>query len=180
MKNPAIAVKNPRDFGDFSPRFRGFFPAILGLENAKMCLPFRSSGCDDDVSIPEFSAKIRKLSANVENFPQTLLRSLECSYSSPVRRCVRRTEAYPILKTFLRFFKLRSLCGVGAPEGLENVPDILTQKFPQSKCVWLFIMALQYQNFPQDQSFPQNVPKNSAKYSKSGQLTCDFLAVVEG
>ena len=60
------------------------------------------------------------------------------------------------------------------------MPDILTQKFPQSKCFWLFIMARQYQNFPQDQNFPQNVPNVSAKYSELGQLTCDFLAVVEG
>ena len=81
---------------------------------------------------------------------------------------------------FLRFFILRSFGGVGAPEGLENVPDILTQNFPQNKCFCLFIMAQQNQNFPQDQNFPQTLPKDSAKYSKSGQLTCDFLAVVEG
>jgi hypothetical protein len=120
------------------------------------------------VSIPENSAKIRKLSANVENFPQTPLCSLECSYFFAGPTCVRRTEAYPILKTFLRFFKLRRFGGVGAPEGLENVPDILTQNFPQNKCFCLFIMALQNQNFPQDQNFPQTLPKDSAKNSKSG------------
>ena len=118
------------------------------------------------VSIPENSAKIRKLSANLENFPQTPLCSLECSYFFAGPTCVRRTEAYPILKTFLRFFKLRRFGGVGAPEGLENVPDILTQNFPQNKCFCLFIMALQNQNFPQD--FPHTLPKDSAKNSKSG------------
>ena len=121
-----------------------------------------------NVSIPEFSARIRKLSANVENFPQTLLYSLECSYFFAGPTCARRTETYPILKTFLRFFKLRSFGGVGAPEGLENVPDILTQNFPQNKCFCLFIMARQHQNFPQDQNFPQTLPKDSAKNSKSG------------
>ena len=101
---------------------------------------------------PEYRYSYRNFPLEYENFPQTHLCSLECSYSSPIRRCVRRTEAYPILKTFLLFFKLRRFGGVGAPEGLENVPDILTQKFPQSKCFWLFIMARQHQNFPQDQN----------------------------
>ncbi len=36
----------------------------------------------------------------------------------------------PILKTYLQFFlKNRSFGGVEPPEGLENVPDILTQIF---------------------------------------------------
>ena len=34
-----------------------------------------------------------------------------------------------MLKTFLRFFKNRSFGGGEPPEGLENVPDILTQIF---------------------------------------------------
>ena len=99
-------------------------------------------------------------------------------FAGPTLRTSDGGLSYP--KTFPRFFKLRSFGGVGAPEGLENVPDILTQNFPKNKCFYLFIMARQYQNFPQDQNFLQNVPKGSAKYSKSGQLTCDFLAVVEG
>ena len=62
------------------------------------------------------------------------------------------------------FITERRFGGVGAPEGLENVPDILTQNFPQSKGFCLFIIALQYQNFPQipklsakHQNFPQNI-----------------------
>ena len=46
-KIPPIAGKNPPDSGDFYPRLQGFFPAISGVEKAKMCLSFRSSGCDD-------------------------------------------------------------------------------------------------------------------------------------
>ncbi len=48
---------------------------------------------------------------------------LECSISSPVRSSVHRigTSGYPTLKTFLCFLNYRSLEGVEAPEGCENV-----------------------------------------------------------
>ena len=49
--------------------------------------------------------------------------------SSPIRIFIFGRRYVPILITFLRFFKNRSFGGVEPPEGLEIVPDILTQNF---------------------------------------------------
>ena len=88
--------------------------------------------------------------------------------SSPIRRCVRQTENYRILKTFLFFFKLRRFGGVGAPEGLENVADICTKFFRKISVSAFLIMARQYQNFPQ----------NTKTFSKIYRI--GLLAIVEG
>jgi hypothetical protein len=49
--------------------------------------------------------------------------------SSPIRIFIFGLKYVSILKTFVRFFKNRSFGGVEPPEGLETVPDILTQNF---------------------------------------------------
>jgi hypothetical protein len=46
---------------------------------------------------------------------------------SPIRIFIFGRRYVPILKMLLRFFKNRSFGGVEPPEGLEIVPDILTQ-----------------------------------------------------
>ncbi len=52
---------------------------------------------------------------------------------SPIRIFIFGRRYVPILKTFLQFFKNRSFRGVEPPEGLEIVPDILTQFFSKSE-----------------------------------------------
>ena len=106
---------------------------------------------------------------NTKTFRKTNKRSLEIPKSSPIRRCVRRTEDYPILKTFLIYFKLRRFGGVGAPEGLENVPEICTKLFGKTKKKSVFLA--EYVGY---------ITKKFAKILKIGALTCDFLADVEG
>ena len=93
--------------------------------------------------------------------------------SSPIRRCVRRTENYPILKMFLRFLKLRSFGGVGASEGLEIVAEICTKIFRKISVSAFLLWHYATKTF-------RKIPKLSAKNTESGHLTCDFLAAVEG
>ena len=127
------------------------------------------------VSIPEFSANLPDFPAKYQNFPQNHLRSLEFPKFLPIRRCVRWTEKYPILETFIFFITERRFGGVGAPEGRENVPDFIPL-FPQNKksqCFWRNMLD-------KCQKIPQNIPKLSAKKLKSGNLFCDFLADVKG
>ena len=59
---------------------------------------------------------------NLPFFSANTLMYLEFSKAFPIRGFEPRTEKYPILETFLSFFKLRRFGGVGAPEGRENVP----------------------------------------------------------
>ena len=99
----------------------------------------------------------------------------EIPKSSPIRRCVRRTENCPILETFLLFFTELRFGGVGAPEGRENVPDIQTKNFRKIKKVSASggICCIHTK-------FLRKVPKLSAKILNKRNLTCDFLAEVEG
>ena len=79
------------------------------------------------VSIPDFPAKLPDFPAkNHRGFPQTLKCSQEYYKSFE-----RRTENYPILKTFLFFIMERRFGGVGAPEGKKkNVPARFLPDFP--------------------------------------------------
>ena len=106
-------------------------------------------------------------------FRKTNEHSLEFSKCSPIRRCVRRTEDYPILETFLVFITGRRFGGVGAQEGLENVPDIYT-KISRKISVSAFLL------WHYDTKPFRKIPKLPAKNTESGHLTCDFLAPVEG
>ena len=64
-------------------------------------------------------------------------------------------------------------------KGLENASLYLYENFPQNKKKSGFLAEYvgYYQNFPQN---TKKIPKLSAKILKTGLLTCDFLADVEG
>ena len=70
----------------------------------------------------------RNFPQNTKIFRKTNLRSLEFLKYSPILRCVRRTEDYPILEMLLFFITGRRFGGVGAPEGLEKVSETCTAK----------------------------------------------------
>ncbi len=75
------------------------------------------------VFIPDFSGKRQDFSAKRRIFLQIDRNTLKNSKVHPIRRRVRRTEAYPILETFLFLITPRRFGGVGALEGREKVPD---------------------------------------------------------
>ena len=64
-------------------------------------------------------------------------------------------------------------------KGLENASLCLYENFPQNKKKSGFLAEYvgYYQNFPQNTKKYQNFPQ---KNLKTGLLTCDFLAEVEG
>jgi hypothetical protein len=68
----------------------------------------------------------RKFPQLVRFFLKTHVNTVENSKSFPIRRFLRRTVTYPILKTFLIFIALQRFGSVAAPEGLANVPEIYT------------------------------------------------------
>ena len=95
---------------------------------------------------------------NTKTFRKINSRSLQFPKCSPIQRCVRRTEDYPILETFLFFITGRRFGGVGASEGLENVPEICTKIFHKKEKVsvsggicWIHTKNFRkiYQMFPQ-------------------------------
>ncbi len=111
---------------------------------------------------PQFSAE-RKI------FLQIHRNTPENSDVHPIRRLARRTETYPILETFLFLITARRFGGVGALEGREKVPDhIFLQNKKKSKFVFLV------------EDYGWIIPDFSAKFVKTGYLTCDFLGDVEG
>ncbi len=66
------------------------------------------------------------------NFPRFCKHLLEFFKCSPIRSFIFRRRYIPILTTFLCFLKKSEFRGRSLeepPEGLENVPDILTQNF---------------------------------------------------
>ena len=109
-------------------------------------------------SIPTgiFSQTYRIFPQNTKTFRKPNKRSLEIPKSSPIRRCVRRTENYPILKTFLIFFYYGDLAALelwkASKTGLTFIPY-----FP-AKLVFLPFyygttipkLSAKYQNFPQN------------------------------
>ena len=108
------------------------------------------------VSYTNFPAKYRILQQIYRLFPQTDSLSLEYSKSFPIQRFVRRTDNYPILKTFIFFITKRRFGGVEAQEGREIMPEIHTGFFRKPKTVQCFcrkpmhivhIFPQKYQNF---------------------------------
>ena len=117
----------------------------------------------------------RIFSQSYRFFPQKVKLSLQYSKSFPIRRFVRRTENYPIPRKFLFLFQNGDLAALELRKFektcLTFIPDFLQNK--KSQCFWRNMLDMY-------QIFPQNIPYVSAKNLKSGNLTCDFLAEVEG
>ncbi len=102
------------------------------VSNAGNVIPQKSK--DEEIVILSKNSIANKVITNYSSSvgaasdPSNPMR-LEYSHSFPIRSFVRRKENYPILKTFLFLFTLRIFGGVGASEGLENVPKIYTEFF---------------------------------------------------
>ncbi len=101
------------------------------------------------------------------------MKTVENYKSFLIRRCIRRTVIYPV-KNVPILIPVRRFGGVGALEGLKNVPEIYTIFFCKvRKSVFLVEDVGITPIFPQKADF-------SAKIVKPREVTCDVLTEVEG
>jgi hypothetical protein len=125
--------------------------------------------------VPILSRFFRKkldFPANHQNFCKLHRDTLENSKVRLTRRCVRRTETYPILKTFLFSIGRWRFGGVGVLEGHKKVPDHIFRKLIK---IFAFGGRLRNQAIS-----PQNMQNISAKIVKIRVQTCNSQAVVVG